>query len=153
MDRHQEVEGLLLNPVVDLVRTLSKFLNYEPPLFTPGQSAVQSISQTQVWIVTEMTPASNEAATVGNTMRTGTGTFTISVSVPDRMPNLPAAHARIKTEIAKLTDLYKTTFHCNVDQLYLDDVTWLSQVEVSNRTQYMVRLNYRYHEYPNRRRV
>lgn len=148
-DRFVEVKDLLLRPVEAMVSRLADTLDYTPPLFKPGRPAVQSTKQTQVRVVTEMTPSSGEAATIGNTMRTNEGLFTIATSVPERVPDKENVHNLVETETAKLVDYYVRLFCNDVQQLYVEDVTWSPQIEVSNRTEYMVRLTYRYHEYPN----
>lgn len=148
MGRQIEIDNLMLAPIYDSANTLKEDLGYSPPIFRIGRSAVQSIDETQVIIAIRRTSTSRSPYTIAGSMWVGIGMYEISYSVPDRNDKSKDNHILIEKTVGDLVDHYSTDFCNDVDQLYIEDARWDVQIEVSNRTTYMLRLSYRYNEYP-----
>ena len=148
MARQQEVDVLFQQPVYETAKQLAKTLTYEPPVFKPGESAVQSLVKTQVLIGIDVTSAVGEPATIAGTMWQFTRSMNITFSVPERAPDVPDnIHVLVRGEVEKLALHYRLVFCRDKDQVYIEDVRWESSVDTSNRTDYVIRINYRFYDY------
>ena len=148
MGRQLDIDKLMLVPIYDSAKSLRQSLGYQPPIFRIGRSAVQSIEETQVVIMIRRLSSSRAPATVGGTMWVGIGMYEIGYSVPDRNDKNKDNHEVIEKVVSGLVDHYSEDFCDDVNQLYIEDARWDVQIDVSNRTTYMLRLSYRYCEYP-----
>lgn len=153
MDRYIEIEEFLLVPVYQLSRDLEQDipLDYPPPVFAPGRSAEVSSEKTEMWIIVDNAPAERQIKTVGGSMRCTPGTMMVAVSTPVQIPRSPVGknqHKVTKQLVARLADHYSYLFCDDVRQFYTESVFWRPEVDKSsNRTLYVLRVDYRYYDY------
>lgn len=147
MGRQAEINNDLFAPVFQSAKNLVRDLNYEPPVFRPGWPAVQSVDESQVWIIIRQVAATREPQTISGSMWCSEQTVEVSYSVPERVPSVKI-HNLISNTMSGLVDHYTSKFCDDVNQLYIDDVRWDTQIDASARTEYVLRIDYRYYEYP-----
>ena len=151
MGRQVEVDEKLFEPIYQAARDLAPTLGYEPPIFRPGKPAVQSVETSEVFVVMRSTPGGRGPETIAGSMWQTNRTLDMTFSVPERVKGLDEdIHPIIERVIDGLVDYYSGEFCNDTEQVYIDDVQWSSQIDVSNRTSYVLRLSYRFMEYPMR---
>ena len=147
MARQSEIEQLLLTPIYLRANALTNELGYEPPIFRPGKSAVQSVKKTQITIAVDFDIHNREPATLSGTMWETNADFVVTVAVPDKIPNING-HKIVKDFLDSLQMQYSLDFCRDVEQVYLDDISWGSSVDTTSRTDYTLTISLRFMDYP-----
>lgn len=151
-NRQTEVEELLYAPIYKAAKELEKTLGYPPPIFQPGKPAIQDVEKTELLIVMSSTTGSRRPETIAGTMWVTERVLDVNFWTPERIPNLHVGsiHPIVERVVSGLVDDYSNDFCRNDEQVYITDVRWESQIDVSNRTSYVIRMSYRFYEYPMR---
>lgn len=148
MRRQSEVDEMFNKPVFDTAKQLAPTLRYEPPVFKPGESTVQSLEKTQILIGIDVTSNVGEPATIAGTMWEFSRNMVITFSVPERIPDLRVdAHTLVRNSVEDLAHHYRVEFCNDKEQVYIETVQWDKTVDASNRTDYVIRINYRFYDY------
>ena len=147
MARQQTIEQLLIAPIYVHSKLLTNRLGYEPPIFQPGKSAVQSVKKTQITIAVDFDIQNREPMTLGGTMWETNADFIVTIAVPDKIPNIDG-HKIVKDLLGTLQQQYSVDFCRDVEQVYLDDVSWGSSVDTTSRTDYTLTISLRFMDYP-----
>lgn len=148
MGRQVEVENLFHVPVFAAAKEMRKTLGYQPPVFLPGRSAVQSVEKTQVIIGIDTVTNTGEPATIAGTMWEFNRSMNITFSAPEHSPDTrDDVHMLVSNTVVGLADHFRLVFCRDKDQVYIEDVRWEKSVDASNRTDYVIRLTYRYYDY------
>lgn len=148
-DRQSEVENMLMTPVYTNIKALTARLGYEPIIYPPGRSGNQAEDKREVTVVCDFEVSDREAATIGGSMYVANADFVVSFAVPEKTPTVNA-HGIIRQAISTLQGYYSVEFCNDAEQVYLDDISWTTSVDSTSRTEYILTLAVRFHDYPNR---
>ena len=146
-ERTVEINDKIMEPVYEGIKHLKSVLGYEPPIFQPGKTAVQSVKQTQALLMVDVLPDDRGAKTLGGTMFETNVSYQIVLSVPEKVPG-KKIHEISSHFCSVLVNYYSRAFCNDVRQLYVEGVWWNPSVDELNRTEYTITLLVRYFDYP-----
>ena len=145
--RQLEIEDRLILPIYNTAKALATKLSYEPVIYPPGRSGNEPADKRQITITVDFEIGSRSPEGWGGSYYKNEGIFTVTFGVPERNPSRDD-HRLIKRTLSELQNYYSIDFCNDVEQMYLEDVSWSPSIDSTSRSEYILSIDFYFYDYP-----